>query len=182
MLESLRLALPRLMPKPNDNGILLELFFLFIIFVVQEVVLAQLFRFDYVVVDILTPWLTIIFIRQRLLSSIIYCLFVSFLLETHSATPVGMYLCIYSVIAVTIVNIRGALSWRHFFPWMVVYGLSALWVIGFETFVYRYADTIDMLSMTYWLSCAARVLIAVAIGMILSRNFRQIDAEEPTPT
>lgn len=182
MLQSLRLLMPRLLPKPNDNGILLELFFLFVVFVCQEVILAQVFRFDYLVIDILTPWLTIIFIRQRLINNLIYCLFVSFLLETHSATPVGMYLCIYSVIAVTIVNIRGTLSWRHFFPWMVVYGLCTLWVIGFETFVYRYSDTIEMLSMPYWLSSAARVLIAVAIGMILSRRFRQIDAEEPTPT
>lgn len=182
MLESLRLIMPRLLPRPNDNGILLELFYLFVVFLVQEVFLAQLFRFDYMVIDILTPWLTIIFIRQRIINNLIYCLFVSFLLETHSATPVGMYLCIYSVIAVTIVNIRGTLSWRHFFPWMVVYGLSTLWVIGFETFVYRYADTIPMFSMNYWICGAARVVIAVAIGMILSRHFRQIDAEEPTPS
>lgn len=182
MLESLRLIMPRLLPRPNDNGVLLELFYLFLVFLLQEVVLAQMLGFDYLVVDVLTPWLTYIFIRQRLINSLVYCFFVSFLLETHSATPVGMYLCIYSVVAVIIVNIRGALSWRHFFPWMVVYGISAIWVVGFETFVYRYADTIPMTSMPFWLSSAARVVIAVGIGMILSRNFRQIDAEEPTPS
>lgn len=178
--ERFRFVIPKLLPRPNSEYFLLELFYIYLIFILQESILPFIFP-KLIHIDIITPWLTIIFIRQKLYRSVLFATFASYLLETHSSVPSGMFFCTYFISSVIIVYIRGALSWRHLIPWVVVYCISSLWVISFETFVFWYSKSINLEESTYWITQVSRLILSVIIGVQLGKEWIKIDAEEPIP-
>jgi hypothetical protein len=167
-------------PRPNTGRFWQDVIFLFFIAFVQTTVGPTLFgKFGYV--DLVTPWIVITSIRQRPLQAILLTSIAAFLLETRLAVPAGLYLCAYWILCNLLIQIRPALSWRYRTPWFVCYLASTLWILLFESFVLHFLQPGLLTEVSYVMHMLIRVLVAVGFGMYLSREWMNIDAEEPVP-
>lgn len=173
--------LPELKPRPNTGRLWHDVLFLLLIAVLQVFILPALFG-PHLKIDLMTPWLAITFIRQRMWSATVLAAIGAVALETHSSVPAGLYLCAYWIMANVIMYARPTLSWRHRVPWLVTYGASAVWIILFETFVIAFTVGLSELGLFYWLLQLIRFGAAVAFGMILCREWLEFQAEEPVPS
>lgn len=172
--------LPELRPRPNTGRLWLDI--VFVLFMVTlQVFILPLFLGKYLYLDIVTPWLAISFVRQKPINANILALVAACALEGHSSTPSWLYICSYWIMSNVIMNVRGNLSWRHRVPWMVTFALSQFWIIMFESLVISFQMGIDYLGFKYWGLQIPRLAFAVGLGMYLSREWLDFNAEEPVP-
>ena len=122
-------------------------------------------------IDLMTPWLVTILIIEKIPRALLFCTLAGLILETHTTAPAGLYLCIYWMITCVIYLTRETLSWRHALPWLLTYVGAQLGVIAFETFVLAISAGSRPFSWTYIYAQLCRLLIAVGIGMLLSRRY-----------
>lgn len=167
-------------PKPNSGSLLKDSIFLLALVFLQSTLLPALFG-TMAFFDLLTPWLVITCVRQRPLQATLLCFIGAWALETRLAVPAGIYLCSYWILANVIFQFRGALSWRYKTPWFVSYLVSGLWVILFESFVIGFLHQSWIPDATFLLQQIIRLTVSVSFGMLLSREWMRIDAEEPVP-
>lgn len=172
--------IPELKLRPNTGRLWHDILFLLIVAVLQIFILPSLFG-KRLVIDLLTPWLAISFVRQHALQATVLALVGACVLEMHDAVPAGMYIVIYWIMCNVIINMRLTLSWRHSIPWLVMYSLCSVWVIFFEAFVTILKVGVDALDLQYWWYQLIRVAISMAIGMYLCREWLDFNAEEPVP-
>lgn len=181
MIERAFALLPELMLRPNTGRFWQDTLFVVILTALQLAIFPSLFG-RYILIDLVTPWLVISSVRQRPMAATLLVFVAALTLETRSATPRGLYLCPYWIMANVIMAIRPTFSWRHRVPWLMTYLTATLFVIGFESFVYAFTSRVAELGPLYWLRQAFRLAIAVAFGMFLARRWLSIDAEEPVPS
>lgn len=167
-------------PRPNSGSLLKDSIFLIVLVFVQTTLLPAVVG-TMSCFDLITPWLVIICVRQQALQATFLCLFGAWVLETRLAVPAGIYLCSYWILANVIFQFRGALSWRYKTPWLVSYSVASLWLILFESFVIGFLHHTWMPEATFALQQVLRLVISVGFGMLLSREWMRIDAEEPVP-
>ncbi|MFY7929682.1 MAG: hypothetical protein ACOVS5_12495 [Oligoflexus sp.] len=166
--------------RPNTGRFWKDVIFLFIVVFIQTTVGPTLLgKFGFI--DLMTPWIVITAIRQRPLQVILLTSLAAFLLETRLAVPAGLYLCAYWILCNILIQIRPALSWRYRTPWFVCYTGSALWILLFESFVLHFLQPGLLTETSYVIHMLIRVLVAAGFGMYLSREWMNIDAEEPVP-
>ncbi|MBC7532322.1 MAG: hypothetical protein H7318_12145 [Oligoflexus sp.] len=167
-------------PRPNTGALPKDIAFVLVIVFFQTTVLPTIFGSGGVF-DLITPWIVVSAVRQRPTQATILAMVAAFTLETKLAVPRGIYLCAYWIMINIFFQIRPALSWRYRTPWIVSYVLSALWIVLFETFVLSFLHDTWTFSPSFIVQQALKVFVATMFGMVLSREWMRIDAEEPVP-
>ena len=167
-------------PRPHTQKLWLDVLFVLFIAAIHMTILPSVLG-KYVKVDLITPWLVIHFVVQRPFPATILAMISAFTLESHSAVPSGIYLCIYWIMGNVIMQVRTNLSWRHNIPWLAAFALAELWVILFETFVLVFTAGINMLTFTYLGAQLTRMISGVAFGFCICQPWLKVDAEEAVP-
>lgn len=167
-------------PRPNTGSLPKDLAFVLVIVFVQTTVLPTILGAGGIF-DLITPWIVVSAVRQRPLLATILAMVAAFSLETKLAVPRGIYLCSYWIMINIFFQIRPALSWRYRTPWIVSYALASLWIVLFETFVLSFLHDTWSFTPSFILQQALKLIVATGFGMILSREWMRIDAEEPVP-
>jgi hypothetical protein len=108
---------------------LVELLFL------QDFILPQIFA-QKVFVDLITPWILIVFVFRTSWKMFVLAAFAAFLLETHSGAPLGLFACMYWILGILLSYVRHHISWVSFLPWVVIFFISQVFVISFEGMAY----------------------------------------------
>ena len=161
-----RKILPEFIPRPDTGRLWHDILFLFLIAALQFTI-APTFLGHYLVVDIMTPWLVVAFIRQGGPSAFVLALIGACIIETHTSAPAGVYICIYWIMHSVVMSVRATLSWWRFVPWLVTFILCETWAILFENFVAILQDDRRTYGVVYLLEQLLRLLLAVGIGMAL---------------
>jgi hypothetical protein len=156
--------------RPASGRLPLDLVYLIIIAALHHTVLPTLVG-HVLLVDLVTPWLVATFVLAPLGRGALIGALGALIVELHSTSPVGLYLCAYWVIAVILRLTRSTLSWRHAFPWAVTFAAAEAWVIGFESFVIGVSEGFARFTLGYVVVQAARLGLAVLIGMLLARPY-----------
>ncbi len=170
-------VLPHLKFRPASGKLWLDALCLLIVGALHFTIIPTLTG-SWLAVDVMTPWLVTVFVVEKLPRAAFIGLVGSIVLETQSSTTAGMYVCAYWVTLCVLQLTRATLSWRHIFPWVVTYLLSAIWVIGFETFVGAVYESGYQFDAKFLTAQFARVLAAMLIGLILSHRFRTLGLAE----
>ncbi len=178
--SQVRLALLDWRPRPNTGQILKDVLFVLWIAFIQTTIFPSLFGVNGYV-DLMTPWLVVTCIRQKPLQAMLLASCGALVLETRLAVPAGIYICTYWILCSFLIQIRPALSWRYRLPWLVCYLGATLWVLLFESFVINFLQADLLLKPHYYLQALLRLGVATGFGMYLSREWMNIDAEEPVP-
>ena len=170
-LNSIKYTAGRTLPwtKPRVGSWFVDIALTIILSVVQFSVLPGLFQ-GYGLVELLTPWLVAIFVMQTLGKSLVLLILGSLLLETHSAAPAGLYFCAYWMIAVAILLTRHNLSWRHRFPWLIVFTLAGSFIVLFESFLLYVTAGSARLDNIHFGVGLARIASTVLFGMTFCRS------------
>lgn len=167
-------------PRPNSGSLYKDAIYILLLVFAQTTLIPALFG-TMAFLDLMTPWLVITCVRQYPLQATLLCLLGALGLETRLAVPAGIYLCNYWILANVIFQFRGALSWRYKTPWFVSYLVAGLWVILFESFVIAFLHRNWLPEPAYIVQQVLRLGFGIAFGMLLSRDWMRIDAEEPVP-
>ncbi len=168
---ALSAARPWLRFRPHSGRLWLDLIYLLIVGALHFTMIPTLTG-SWLPIDLMTPWLITCFVSEPLPRGALLGLAGAIILETHSAAPAGLYVCAYWVIATVLYFTRFTLSWRHIFPWVVTFFLGEIWVVGFETFVGAVNEGGYQFDWKFVLAQIARVLAAVALGLLLSHRVR----------
>lgn len=163
-------AATRARPRPATGRLWLDGLWLLVIGALHHTVLPSVFG-SFLLVDLMTPWLVITFVVESLPRAAFIGLFGALIVETHSTTPGGLYICAYWVLAVALHVARGALSWRHVLPWVVAFAVSELWIIAFEALVIGINTGRLTLTTDWFVLEALRLLVATAIGLTLAWRY-----------
>ena len=167
-------------PYPNTGRLWQDCFFLICIAALQLTILPSIFGVSSVF-DLLTPWLVISCVQQRVFPVTILIVIAALAIEGHSARPVGMYFCCYWIMMTVIVQMRPTLSWRHRVPWMVTFTVAELWIVVFEGLAYVLISGNVMKDPFFWILQVVRILISTSFGLYISRKWQMIGADEPVP-
>ena len=162
----IRKVLPEFIPRPDTGRLWHDILFIFLIAALQFTVLPT-FLGHHVIVDIMTPWLVVAFIRQSGPSAFVLALIGACIIETHSSVPSGVFLCIYLIMHSVVLSVRATLSWWRYVPWLVTFLLCELWAILFENFVALLLDDVRTFGVVSLFEQLLRLSLAVGIGMAL---------------
>ncbi len=179
--DRFREVLPEYYPSPHTGKLWLDIVYLILLIALQVSVLRTItgaFR----VIDLITPWFAISVLRKRPVTATVYAVFAGFILESQYTLPMGTYFCAYWIISNLIVQVRPALSWRYSSSWLALFGFASLFVAVFELFMVLFISGKLPTDPMYFGAAALRILVAIAFGMVLCRQWLKFDAEEPVPT
>jgi hypothetical protein len=168
-----------LKPQPCTGESSVDIIFLFFVGALHSTILPSIFG-RYLLIDLMTPWLVCTFVAAPLTRSIILAILGALILETHSATPAGLYIVAYWIIMAALWLARSTLSWRHVFPWAVTFFVSELWVIAFETFVMAVSEGVFQFNPIQMLNQCLRLGVATVFGLALCRRFMSLGVGEET--
>lgn len=169
-----------LKPHPNSGSFRKDVAYIIMVSFIQNTIFPSLLSPNFAV-DLLTPWLVISSIHQRVLPANLLCILIGFTLELNSNVPAGMYVVAYLIITNLIIQVRPAISWRHQIPWFVIYFLAALWLHIFEFFLVLMRSSGEGLTLIYSLQQLTKIFTSVGFGMILCQKWLKFDADEPVP-
>ncbi len=170
-------VLPHLRLRPYSGKLWLDVICLLVVGALHFTIIPTVTG-SWLAVDVMTPWLVTVFVVEKLPRAALIGLVGSIILETHSSTPAGMYVCAYWVMLCVLQLTRATLSWRHIFPWVVTYLVTEIWVIGFETFVGAVYESGYQFDWKFLSGQIARVVAAMLIGLVLSHRFRTLGIAE----
>ena len=125
----LRLAIAALLR--DDSKIYLQLLALVPLVVLQLSVLPKLLG-GYVICNVITVWVVVNAVLLRLPPVLTLALLLALLLETHSTSPFGLYLCGYGILVGVLHLIKGLLAWNRYSAWLVVIAGAELWLLVLE--------------------------------------------------
>ncbi|MGE0173654.1 MAG: hypothetical protein AB7T49_12730 [Oligoflexales bacterium] len=163
--------------RPNTGKLYRDVINLLVVFVIQTSIFPT-FLGTSIVIDLITPWLVMSFVRQKLFPATVLALVGAISLEMHSSFPAGLYVCIYWITANIIFQIKPALSWRLLVPWVVVFSVSALWVLFWESFIMVFTKGTDGINEFFVFKQFLRFAVAVSFGVVLCRPWLEFKEEE----
>lgn len=163
--------------RPITGRLWLDALFILFIATIQLSILPSLLQ-DVIYIDLLTPWLIYIFVKQTADRAWLLALVASLMIETYTLAPVGIYFCLYSLILTIIVAVREPLSWRHGTPWAVTIGLALAGIAIFETLIKGITLGTLAWPVTTYLAILARTIISWLVGMVLVFHFLDRDVQE----
>jgi hypothetical protein len=163
--------------RPNTGKLWQDVVNILVIFFIQSTLLPT-FLSPNVTLDLLTPWLVITFVRQKLFPASVLAIVGALVAEMHSSVPAGLYICVYWIMANVIFQIKPALSWRLPTPWLFVYAVSASWVMLFESFVVALNKGADIVAGSFMVSYLIRLSVAIGFGYLLCRSYLEFREEE----
>lgn len=163
--------------RPITGRLWLDAVFVLLVASVQLSILPSLFR-HVIYIDILTPWMVYIFVKQTGERSLVLALVAAFMLETYTLAPMGLYFCLYPLILAILVTIREPLSWRHGTPWAVTLAVTLAAVAISEVLVQAIALGTLAWPVTTYLSILARILLSWVAGMVIVFYFLDREIKE----
>lgn len=122
----------KIFPHPVPSSLALDILYICELLVLQDYVIPQLFAHK-VFIDLLTPWLLIIFVFRPAWRMLLLAALSILLLETHSGLPGGIFVCFYWVLGVGLYFSRHNISWASFLPWGVLFFVSQVFLIVLES-------------------------------------------------
>ena len=163
--------------RPNTGRLWQDVLNLLVIFFIQNSIIPT-FLSSAFAIDLVTPWLVISFVRQKLFPSSVLALVGGLAIEMHSAAPAGIYLCVYWILANVIFQIKPTISWRMVTPWLFIYAVSSVWVMLFESFMSIFTRGLEILGGFFFVGLMVRLGVAVLFGFILCRPWLEFREEE----
>jgi len=161
-------------PKPFSGSEGADYLYLIILATLQTAILPTLLP-DYLMIDILTPWITLVFICKKSSSAVIQGFLAAILIETHSATPAGLYICSYWILGTAVTLLRGSMAWHSRVSWVSLIILAQSWVFVTEFFVSFIESQALPTDIYFYIGQGFRIIFAAVFGMFLFQNLR------PTP-
>lgn len=133
------------------------------------------------VIDLVTPCAALISVTNSLKRAIPINMLAAFLIETHSASPFGLYICSYWVITVTISLIKAHISWRQISSWVYVL-LTAQAFILINTLLSQYLVAESyVFSIKSLGTCIFQLSFSVVLLQLMPRNWLYGDYGERSP-
>ncbi len=120
-----------LIPRPLPNSLAWDFLYLVELLILQDFIIPQIFA-QKIFVDLITPWLMIVFVFRSPLKILSVSALAILLLETHSGFPRGLLACLYWMMGVCVYSLRHHISWASFLPWIAVFFLSQVLVNSLE--------------------------------------------------
>lgn len=174
----LRVFLRRIAPNPHHHEWSLSLLSILILAFLQCFIVPS-FLGGHVFVDLLTPWLVVMFVHQPPIRSFILALFVALILETQAAIPLGLYFCAYSGLSSFLYLTRGHISWQNVLPWVVIFPLAELWIIGFEILDgVSKLGSLDFFNMQFLFYQILRIFFTLGFGFFIMWKWNVFTYEE----
>lgn len=133
------------------------------------------------VVDLVTPSVALMSVTNSIKRAIPINMLAAFLIETHSASPFGLYVCSYWVITVTISLIKAHISWRQLSSWIYVLVTAQAFIL-INTLLSQY-----LVAESYVFSIKAlgnyifQLSFSVVLLQLMPRNWLYGDYGERSP-
>jgi hypothetical protein len=160
---------PWLKFRPNTGRFWLDVVNILILAVIQLSIIPT-FLGSYVYIDLITPWLITTIVFQRMRYSTGLCIITGLIIENHSMSPAGLYICAYWMICVVINLTRSNFSWRLTMPWLATFVGASFWITGFELLVLYITRDVSVFEPIFVLSMIAKFFLSIGFGMYLCRN------------
>jgi hypothetical protein len=163
--------LSQLRPKtgswPSDVLFTLGLFF------VQDTLLGSI-PFAGMQIDLVSPCIIYFCAFRSMGRALCMALVAGYLIETHSATPMGLYFSVYLGLAVILQATRHHLSWHHFTTWIVTVFCTQLVLFLFQFMLLQsYQLEVSSFSLSFWGELGCKFLLSIVIGTILLSQWVQ---------
>ena len=162
--ERLKELYTKIKPTPSSSLFLLDILFLFL-FIILQFILNNFILYKIFMIDIITPWLILYYVKQNTAKSAILFIIVSFILETHSNVPKGSYYCIYFLIWSSLFLTKNNLYWTQISTWMAVFSISELIIILFLTVMLYLSDANVVLSIIFIIKSLLFIIFSMFIGI-----------------
>ncbi len=161
-----------LFPKPLADSPVLELLYIAELLILQDFILPQIFGHK-LFIDLLTPWLVILFVFRSPAHVFLIATAAVLLLETHAGLPRGLLVCFYWSLGIGIHFIRQQISWSSPLPWISVLLLSQAGLAVLETLSYwtQNFSTIYFSHISF-VSLIVNRLISCMVGLYIVLYFR----------
>lgn len=176
--SKIRSQLWKLLPKPLPDSWVLDFLYIAELMILQDFVIPQIFAGEFFL-DLITPWILIVFVLRSPLRMFTLGLFTAFLMETHSALPRGLFLCLYWVLGVTLYYVRHHISWASFLPWSVLFFISQIFIVVFEGISYwtQNYSSFSLLTSIFGVNFLSG-LLSCFLGVFIIYKFRLDTLEE----
>lgn len=168
----------KLFPHPLPESPALECLYIAELVVAQDFIFPQIFGHN-VSIDMITPWLIILFVFRAPSRVLLVATVAAFLLETHSAIPRGMYFCLYWMLGVFTFAIRHHISWKSPLPWLSVLGLGQVFVVILENLTFWTQNfVLPVLWYESLFKIILHILLSCCFGIFLVMNSSLATLEE----
>lgn len=168
--------LSKLCPKPCNRRFMMDVIYLLLVITLQVTILPSIL--SVYCIDLLSPWLAIIFVVYKAPRSMLLALIGSLTYENHSSVPAGLYFSAYWVLGILIILVKNHLSWRNILPWVTTAALSEFWIILFESFVSVLKNGHSIFTAHDLLMIIIRLIIATALGFAFATEGQKLLAED----
>jgi len=92
----------------------------------------------------------------------------AYLLETHSAAPIGLYGCVYGALVVILQTLRHHISWHQISTWLMMVFCTELILFLFTCLLIQsYALELDNFPLVFWIEAGCKFVGSVAVGTLL---------------
>ncbi|MBP6216966.1 MAG: hypothetical protein KA436_00090 [Oligoflexales bacterium] len=119
--------------------------------------------------DLLTTWLCIVFVHASAFQAVYTTILTVLLLETHGASPFGLYLCFYWILGSLIFLLRSHISWQKYSPWLSLITCAQLFFVCLEGLVhFSKVGNLAIMDSGALFYPLVRVLASVLGGWLLS--------------
>lgn len=142
------------------------------LYLIIQLIALNCLKNQRIVIDLLTPFLTFLFISQTLSTSIIYIIWSSILLEGSLNYPKGFYLSSYWTMSILIMITRHYISWQKLFSWTFICIFTQILIILMEVLIlltkqhYFY-----IVSNNYFISIISRLLVTTIFSYYYYKKY-----------
>ena len=163
--------LSQLRPRPGSWASDALLYFL--LFFIQDTLLGGI-PFAGVQVDLVSPCIVYFCAFRTMGRALCMALLAAYMIETHSATPMGLYFSVYMGLAVILQATRHHLSWQHFTTWVVTLFCTELVIFLFQFILLQsYELELSSFSLSFWGEFICKFFLSILIGTVLLSQWVQ---------
>lgn len=131
-----------------------------------------------VYLDVGTPLVTLIAIKASLKRSLFFSVWLGLLVETHSASPLGMYISGYWVISVVISLVKPHISWRYVSSWVYVIVISQSFIVFMKSFTIYMQSNAPVYNAVYFAQLFFQIGFSLLLFQFIPTKWKQGDFME----
>ena len=144
---------------------------------VLQLSIMNFLKHQKIVIDLLTPFLTFLFVKAKLSISVSYIIWSSLLLEGAFNYAHGFYFTSYWAICIFILSIRHYISWEKPSSWICICTFTQFFLILMESLLIQTRQHYSyLLSNTYLISLISRILVETLFSFFLYKKHNDIKA------